>query len=266
MVGLILPHKTISWAAGGSYTETGVVADANDWIDASGAYPSNIKSALLFASFVTDHVSTRQALSHWNNGGSSANIFHADYNASTGTTAVRFDMEDDQGNSILLSITHSGDTDRLHALVDVYQDGTGLYGRMALWDETNAQSAGSWATTSASDTTNALAGNLQLGLATAPRLFAEIAGVPNQAFDGTCYRNAMWMSTTGSAIADATAAGTQNNFTNGLNLIDVATARTAYGSHSRAYDLEGAASNYNLSGGDAGGDTALTWTTTGTFA
>lgn len=262
---MLMPAPMFYVPAGGSFTETAVAADGGDYLDASAAYPSNIRAALFFASFVTDHSSARQMLSHWNSGGANSNSLHADFNASTGTTAVRFDIEDSQANSILLNLTHSGDTDRLHVLISVYNDGTGLYSTMALWNETSAQAAGSWATTTANDTTTALDGNLTLDNATAPRLFNEIAGTPLQGFNGDVYRNAAWFSTTASEIADVTSASTQNNFTSGAALVDPATARTAYGSHARAYDLYGAASNYNITGGDAGGDTALTWTTTGTF-
>ena len=49
----------------------------------------------------------------------------------------------------------------------------------------------------------------------------------------------------------------------GTSAVDPATSRAAYSAHTLLLDLNGPSSNYNITGGTAGGTTALTWTASG---
>lgn len=259
---LLAPYILHGAGGGSSYTETGVVADGSAWLTASAAYASDIRSALFFASYITDHNGSRQIFSGWGTG-SNTDVFHADFNASDGAVAVRFDIEDSAGNSVLCNVPiATSNTARIHALVSVYNDGTGLYATMSVWDSDGE----AWVSDPQSDTTFASAGFLTVDSATAPRLFQDASSVNNE-FVGTSYRNAAWMKTTASRIADPTNGTVQGYFVSGGSgtaIEDPATSQAQYGTSGSGliYDFNGSATDYN----NGTHDGSASYTATGSFA
>ncbi|WP_299671629.1 hypothetical protein [uncultured Roseobacter sp.] len=238
----------------GGFTENAVNFDGQTFFTATAPYPSNIRSAVFMASFEVTENGSRQCLSGWG-ANSSSNALHADYNSSAGTVNIRFDMEDSLGNAIALFIPFAGVTDRFHVIAAAHNDGTGLYGQLAVRDETGA----TYTVVSDSNTGVTGVATLAVDVASAPRVFNESAGLA-QDFQGRAFRNAAWFSPTGASLADVSTVAVQDRFTDGDAIVDPAIAQAEYGTP--IYDFNGTSADYNAATQDGSATYTITGATT----
>ena len=237
-----------------TFAEQQVFVDVNDYLTAPSILgASTIKSALFFASVTPNDEQSRRCLVSLK--GPSTSLY-TNHITKAGSHGIRADILANNGGNLVGGDEPVGLVTRYHLAWATWVDGANLNTVGRIYDT----SAGSWGTAFNANVANT---SPFLDLGSAPlRLFCLNDQEAHQ-WNGDSFRQALWTSPTGAAIADITSDIVCNEFINGVNIADPQITRDTYTAFDRQFDFDSGPTAFN-----AGANNGLlgTFAVTGDFS